>query len=57
MRTDGTVVDATPTQNVDLYKALKGGLNNFGKDNLDIPIIEIMELIDAFKASLQNSMS
>ena len=44
MLTDGSVVDATPTRNVDLYKALKGGLTNFGKDILDIPIIEIMDL-------------
>jgi hypothetical protein len=27
---DGRIVDATPTQNSDLYKALKGGMANFG---------------------------
>ena len=29
--TDGRIVDATPTLNSDLYKALKGGLSNFGE--------------------------
>lgn len=28
--TDGSIVDATPKQNADLYKALKGGLTNLG---------------------------
>nr|A0A2P1DP98.1 RecName: Full=FAD-dependent monooxygenase macF; AltName: Full=Macrophorins biosynthesis cluster protein F; Flags: Precursor [Penicillium terrestre]AVK70106.1 MacF [Penicillium terrestre]QBC75442.1 MacF [Penicillium terrestre] len=27
---NGTIVDATPTEHADLYKGLKGGLNNFG---------------------------
>lgn len=26
----GRIVDATPTKNADLYKALKGGMTNFG---------------------------
>ncbi len=55
--TDGTIVNATPTQNADLYKALKGGLNNFGRYILDIPIMEIMELTDTFKVLLQTSTS
>jgi FAD/FMN-containing dehydrogenase len=28
---NGTIVDATPTEHADLYKGLKGGLNNFGE--------------------------
>ena len=28
--TSGDIVNATPTQNADLYKALKGGLTNMG---------------------------
>ncbi|OQE84024.1 hypothetical protein PENNAL_c0029G08445 [Penicillium nalgiovense] len=28
---NGTIVDATPTEHTDLYKGLKGGLNNFGE--------------------------
>lgn len=34
MLTDGSIVDATPKQNADLYKALKGGLTNLGKSEL-----------------------
>lgn len=33
--TNGSIVDATPTENVDLYKALKGGLANFGNGAID----------------------
>lgn len=32
---DGTIVNATPTEHADLYKGLKGGLNNFGEMNAD----------------------
>lgn len=28
---NGTILNATPTEHADLYKGLKGGLNNFGK--------------------------
>lgn len=30
--TNGTVVNATINENADLYKSLKGGLSNFGRE-------------------------
>jgi hypothetical protein len=29
---DGSIVDATPTTNADLFHALKGGMSNFGTE-------------------------
>ena len=43
--TNGSIVNATPTLNVDLYKALKGGLANFGNEPDDLANFPTEELI------------